>query len=847
MNALEIENLVVRYGRDTAVDGVSLSVQRGRTVGLVGESGSGKSSVGNAVVGLVRPASGTIRVEGVDVAARGGEAARARRRTQLVFQDPFSALDPRMSIGASIAEATRATGRRWSRDEKAARVRELLAQVHIDPDRAGDRPAEFSGGQRQRITIARALAGEPAVLIADEVTSALDVSVQGTILNLLRELQQRLDLAILFISHNLAVVRYVSDDIYVMRRGQVVEAGETDVLIESPSDPYTRELLAAVPVLGQKMSFDDAGPPSMRLVNVSAGTVQTQTIDGEPVRTAFVKAPVPEPWILTPTGVAGDEVAVHTDHLYAIDRASYDHWAAELGVERSAWNDGHFAENLTLDTLDQTQLRVGDQYRVGTARLVVTGPRVPCWKLTWRLGQPKTFIRRFRLSGHSGAYFGVIEPGVVSAGDELIPVGGGEGRPTVAELSRLCDSSTRITPEDRAIIDTALECEHLSQTVRATLNLKVAAIEREQHAAPGAWTGWRRFEIDDVAKETADVVSFGLRPLDGEALPAARAGQHVVVRLTEPGQDPLVRTWSLSEYAPEPQRYRITVKLRPGGRGSGALVRGHAGGLTVELRAPAGRFHLDGGAFRPVVLVAAGIGITPMMAMIQAHLERGPGMPPLWLLYGTAGPEHTAFRDTLDAISSRHDDFHLHYFFSQSSPGDAPVSLGGAVHCGRITADRIVDVLRGNYLRTPTGPAAIPWFESDIYLCGPAKFNATVRDELVRAGANADLVFVEDFVEATAAAVTVRRRADAVVDFASRGRETVWRAAEEQTLLELAERAGLDLPYECRIGACRTCESRLLDGEVDGPVVVTADGGRRVRLCISYPFSERVVVEPPES
>ena len=255
MNALEINNLTVRYGHDTVVDNVSLVVPSGRTLGLVGESGSGKSSIANAAVGLVKPAGGSIMVGGVDVTGHGAAARRARRSIQLVFQDPFSALDPRMSVGESIAEATLATGRRWSREEKTERVRALLRQVHLDPDRADEKPSAFSGGQRQRITIARALAGEPSVLIADEVTSALDVSVQGAILNLFRELQVELGLTILFISHNLAVVRYISDELCVMRHGRVVEAGETESLLDSPADPYTRELLRAVPVLGQRMTF----------------------------------------------------------------------------------------------------------------------------------------------------------------------------------------------------------------------------------------------------------------------------------------------------------------------------------------------------------------------------------------------------------------------------------------------------------------------------------------------------------------------------------------------------------------------------------------------------------------
>jgi len=176
---------------------------------------------------------------------------------QLVFQDPFSALDPRMPVGASIAEATRATGRKWSSDEKNERVRELLGFVDLDPDRARELPGAFSGGQRQRITIARALAAEPTVLIADEITSALDVSVQGAILNLLRDLQSELNLSVLFISHNLAVVRYVSQSICVMRNGRVVEAGETEALLANPSDPYTLELVNAVPVMGERVETEN--------------------------------------------------------------------------------------------------------------------------------------------------------------------------------------------------------------------------------------------------------------------------------------------------------------------------------------------------------------------------------------------------------------------------------------------------------------------------------------------------------------------------------------------------------------------------------------------------------------
>ncbi|QHC57339.1 ATP-binding cassette domain-containing protein [Rathayibacter sp. VKM Ac-2760] len=262
MSELRYEAVTVRFGHGrsatTAVDTVDLTVRPGTTHGLVGESGSGKSTVARVAVGLTPLHSGRILLDGVDITSREPSARAARRRVQMVFQDPLSALDPRMSVSASIAEGLLATGRRHSAAAQADRVRELLDLVHIDPARAGDRPTAFSGGQRQRITIARALAAEPQVLIADEITSALDVSVQGVVLNLLRELQQRLQLTMLFISHNLAVVRYVSDEVSVMRGGRLVEHGTTDAVLSDPADPYTRQLLRAVPVMGRPLDLEDA-------------------------------------------------------------------------------------------------------------------------------------------------------------------------------------------------------------------------------------------------------------------------------------------------------------------------------------------------------------------------------------------------------------------------------------------------------------------------------------------------------------------------------------------------------------------------------------------------------------
>jgi peptide/nickel transport system ATP-binding protein len=244
LTVLEVRDAVVRFGTGrravTPVDGVSVTLSSSSVLGLVGESGSGKSTLAKSIVGLVPLSSGEILLDDVPL------TRVRRRRIQYVFQDPYASLDPRMSIGASIAEGLAARGR-MSRFARAAEVRRLVELVRLDPDLTRLRPRRLSGGQRQRVAIARALAARPEILIADEITSSLDVSVQGAVLNLLRDIQRETGTGVLFISHNLAVVRYLADAIAVMHGGRLVEAGAADDVLERPSEPYTRQLLAAVP------------------------------------------------------------------------------------------------------------------------------------------------------------------------------------------------------------------------------------------------------------------------------------------------------------------------------------------------------------------------------------------------------------------------------------------------------------------------------------------------------------------------------------------------------------------------------------------------------------------------
>jgi oligopeptide/dipeptide ABC transporter ATP-binding protein len=232
-----------------ALSGVSVAVHAGETLGIVGESGCGKSTLARALVRLHRPDAGMVRFEGDDIASLTGPALlRFNRAVQMVFQDPFASLNPRMTVGATLAEALRVHHIVAEADIQA-RVLALLDQVQLPASAAARHPHEFSGGQRQRIGIARALAVEPRVIIADEPVSALDVSVQAQIVNLFVELQERLGLALVFITHDLRLVRHMTHRVAVMYLGRVVETGPTQTLFAAPRHPYTRALISAVPSL----------------------------------------------------------------------------------------------------------------------------------------------------------------------------------------------------------------------------------------------------------------------------------------------------------------------------------------------------------------------------------------------------------------------------------------------------------------------------------------------------------------------------------------------------------------------------------------------------------------------
>ena len=257
---LEVRDLVKHYpisagffGRNVgvvrAVDGVSFTIRRGETLGLVGESGCGKTTTGRCVLQLERPTSGSVRFEGQELTTLGAAALRSvRRRIQVIFQDPYSSLNPRMTVGQIVGEPLAVHGLVPDAAGRVARVKELLDQVGLLPQHDRRYPHQLSGGQRQRVGIARALSLEPSLIICDEPVSALDVSIQAQIINLLEDLQQELGLTYLFVAHDLSVVRHISDRVAVMYLGKIVELADRQTLYEAPRHPYTKALLSAVPI-----------------------------------------------------------------------------------------------------------------------------------------------------------------------------------------------------------------------------------------------------------------------------------------------------------------------------------------------------------------------------------------------------------------------------------------------------------------------------------------------------------------------------------------------------------------------------------------------------------------------
>jgi uncharacterized protein len=593
---------------------------------------------------------------------------------------------------------------------------------------------------------------------------------------------------------------------------------------------------------------DNEGPPRMQLVAVCIGKTREVDIQGATVQTAYLKTPVAGPCFVDYKGPTGNETAVHPDTVYAIAQEHYAYWAQRLGREASAWGYGYFAENLTIRGLAEQQLHVGDELLVGSElRLIVTGPRIPCFKVAWRMQQPQSFVRDFAASGRTGVYFAVLQPGTASPGDPVRVVRRQSANPTVFEIAAVARGELEISGEE---LERLLSLPYLSQTAALLLSgIYYRMLDRPDRAR--SWSGWRRFVVLDVRDETPRVKSFELGAADGGALPRFAAGQFVPVRFgTDDGQE-FVRPWSLSSYAREPDRFRITVKREDRGAASAALHREVRQGSMLDLRPPAGQFRLDRSGVMPLVLVGAGIGVTPLLAMAQAHLDRGSRAPPLRLIHCVRNGSAHPLRQEIEALLRDHAAFQARFFYSQPTAADRESHRFHQE--GRLTAERLIAALEDLKIEFAGKTIPVPWYEVDLYLCGPPSFLQQITEDLIARGARPERLRTERF-SATAAETGAEvpdaqlnggpEVSQAQVVFCRSGTEGVWLATQDQTLLEHAHSIGLELPSSCRSGYCQTCQCRIVEGEVRyefAPLCAPTPG--HALLCCARPASLVLVLD----
>jgi uncharacterized protein len=549
----------------------------------------------------------------------------------------------------------------------------------------------------------------------------------------------------------------------------------------------------------------------MQLVAVAVGRTREVEIQGALTRTAYLKSEVEGPCFVDYGGPVGNETAVHPDTVYAIAVEHYAYWAGRLRAEARDWRYGYFAENLTIRGLAEQELHVGDVVRVGAnLRLIVTGPRIPCFKVAWRMQRPQSFVREFAASGRTGVYFAVLEPGTVSPGDNVQVVHRETDNPTVFEIGAIARGERSVSTAE---LQRLLALPYLSKTSALLLKgIFYRMLDQPDHER--RWDGWRDFFVTDVRDEADDVKSFELRAADGGRLPRFAAGQFVPVRLQNAAGEEFVRPWSLSHYSRDPQHFRITVKREDRGAASATLHREVRRGSILQLRPPSGEFKLDRSSAMPLVLVAAGIGVTPLMAMALAHLDRGPEAPPLRFIHCVRNGKTRALGSEIAALAAADSRFKSHVIYSQPATEDRPSSRFSA---GRLTADALIAALDDLEIELAGKTIRVPWYEVDLYLCGPESFLHQITQGLLERGARRERLRTERFVPNAAMVdpnLSRDREAEvgvpeARVLFRRAGKEAVWLASQGQTLLDLGKSVGLlsDVPMSNPRGrsAIRVC------------------------------------------
>ncbi|ABQ67798.1 Nitric oxide dioxygenase [Rhizorhabdus wittichii RW1] len=575
---------------------------------------------------------------------------------------------------------------------------------------------------------------------------------------------------------------------------------------------------------------------SSKVIALSRAMPQMVEMRGRPVQSSIVRDPIPGPLEIVSDGPADNMTAVHTEHMLAFNAEHYDFWAAETGTDRQRWNWAWWGENLTITGVDEESLRVGDIVRIGTAEFRVTSPRIPCFKVAWRIDQPDTILPRMMETGKVGIHLEVLRPGEVSIDDLIEVESPNPENISLAELSRLLLS---LSPDDLPSLKRALALPALGAKAAKTVRQRITLIEDRERMRIGRWRGWKPFTVTDIVEETKDIRSFFLTPQDDAPLAPPAAGQFLTVRTERDGEGELVRPWTISGIDLDARHYRLSIKEIDGGAASTRMHRHVAVGDTVMVRPPAGQFVLDRSGFRRVGLVSAGIGVTPMLPMLLAHIERGDNAPPLlWLEVVRNGASH-AFRDEVARLLRQVPKLERHIFYTQPAADDR---LGiDYDHAGRPTTEQVASLIGAPYPINPFGrEVPMPGKETEFYICGPQAFEALTRESLSQLGVKAELIRSETFVTTTSetgegVVPTVER---STVRFAESGVTAEWHADDGLTLLDLAEAAGLSPLYACRTGVCQSCQCPLRSGEVSySPVPPIMPASGQVLICCARPAS----------
>ena len=573
--------------------------------------------------------------------------------------------------------------------------------------------------------------------------------------------------------------------------------------------------------------------PAARVVAVSRAMPTHVDIRGKRVFTSIVRERSATPLVLGESGPLGNQTAVHTEHLLAFPVEHYAYWTERFGLARDAWPYAFWGENLVLEGVMEEALAIGTVLRIGTsAVLQVTSPRNPCFKLSWRIGQPDAVLQDILGSGRVGFYLRVIEPGPVFDGDAVRAFPPAKAAATVADVARLMAGSVEATPER---VHQVLACEGLGVQCAGMLRQRLTDRLDNDRTQTHRWQGWRPFTVAAVAEVAQNIKSFELEAADGGPLAGYRAGQHVQVRFADGAGRGITRVWSLSSYEDRPNRYRLSIRKSGRGAASAFMHDGVEVGSTVELKAPAGSFHIDRSSNHPTVLISAGIGMTPLLAMLKAYAGLGPEAPPLQWIHVARNGQQYAHRDEVEDLLRERPNLRRHVRFTQPLPSDRPGIDYDAQ--GRLTLDQLRSVIEVYRYPIFGREVELPGAAAEFYVCGPAAFEQDVRVMLAELGVAPHAIRSESFGVGGSDGGQPAR-----VHFARSGVSIEW--SPGSTLLEAAEEAGIAAEHDCRSGTCHLCAVKVLDGEIVYPRAPGALPPPGMALvCCSRPASRELVLD----